>query len=182
MLSVFVCVEIRPTCPPLTHPPSQLSVAETSTKEFINGKWVTIDADFAKYDSFEQSITAHAGFFIRNKRYSKALQSTGKPDEFCREIRKAGYATDPDYADTLIAYNRPHRAHNPAHNLGRKPRPGSFRAGDRFAAAARQERKYRRRPFHLARRFSRRRWTIDRTVPARVAARNLFLAAWSIKI
>src|ERR1700731_4786327 len=24
--------------------------------------------------------------------------------------------------------NRPHRAHNPAHNLGRKPRPGSFRA------------------------------------------------------
>jgi hypothetical protein len=156
---------------------------------------VTIDADFAKYNSFEQSITAHAGFFIRNKRYAKALQCTGKPDEFCREIRKAGYATDPDYADTLIAltslkpavhigapHNRPHRAHNPAHNLGRKPRPGSFRAGDRFAAAARQERKYRRRPFHLARRFSRRRWTIDRTVPARVAARNLFLAAWSIKI
>ena len=52
---------------------------------------MTIDADFAKYDSFEQSITAHAGFFIRNKRYAKALQCTGKPDEFCREIRKAGY-------------------------------------------------------------------------------------------
>ena len=65
---------------------------------------MTIDADFAKYDSFEQSITAHAGFFIRNKRYAKALQCTGKPDEFCREIRKAGYATDPDYADTLIAF------------------------------------------------------------------------------
>jgi len=27
-------------------------------------------------------------------------------------------------------HNRPHRAHNPAHNLGRKPRPGSFRAGE----------------------------------------------------
>jgi flagellum-specific peptidoglycan hydrolase FlgJ len=77
MLSVFVCVEIRPTCPPLTHPPSQLSVAETSTKEFINGKWVTIDADFAKYDSFEQSITAHAGFFIRNKRYANTKSLNG---------------------------------------------------------------------------------------------------------
>jgi flagellum-specific peptidoglycan hydrolase FlgJ len=30
------------------------------TREYINGKWITVDADFAKYDSFEQSITEHA--------------------------------------------------------------------------------------------------------------------------
>ncbi len=46
-------------------------------KEFINGKWVTIDADFAKYDSFEQSIMAHAGFFIRNKRYANTKSLNG---------------------------------------------------------------------------------------------------------
>jgi flagellum-specific peptidoglycan hydrolase FlgJ len=78
------------------------------TREYIGGKWVTVDADFAKYDSFEQSITDHARFFLRNRRYARALQFKNNPEAFAREIHKAGYATGPDYADQLIALMRQH--------------------------------------------------------------------------
>jgi hypothetical protein len=76
------------------------------TREFINGQWVTVNADFAKYDSFEQSISEHARFFLRNRRYARALQFKTDPNTFAREIHKAGYATAPDYADQLIALMR----------------------------------------------------------------------------
>lgn len=76
------------------------------TREFINGKWVSVDADFAKYDSFEQSITEHARFFLRNRRYARALRIKSDPDAFAREIHKAGYATAPNYATKLIELMR----------------------------------------------------------------------------
>ena len=76
------------------------------TREYVNGKWITVDADFAKYDSFEQSITEHARFFLRNRRYARALQFKNDPDAFAREIHKAGYATGPDYAEKLIQLMR----------------------------------------------------------------------------
>ena len=78
------------------------------TREYRNGQWVTVDADFAKYDNFEQSIADHARFFLRNRRYARALQFKGDPDTFAREIHKAGYATAPDYATKLIELMRQH--------------------------------------------------------------------------
>lgn len=78
------------------------------TKEYVNGKWITVQANFAKYDSFEQSITEHAKFFIRNRRYAKALQFKNDADRFAREIHQAGYATAPDYSDKLIALMKKH--------------------------------------------------------------------------
>ena len=81
------------------------------TREYIGGKWVTVDADFAKYDSFEQSITDHARFFLRNRRYAGALQFKNNPEAFAREIHKAGYATAPDYAEQLIALMRQYNLH-----------------------------------------------------------------------
>jgi hypothetical protein len=76
------------------------------TKEYIDGQWVTIQAAFAKYNSFEESITEHARFFLRNKRYAKALSVKGDAEAFAREIHKAGYATGPDYATMLIKVMR----------------------------------------------------------------------------
>ncbi|MBY5406352.1 DUF2272 domain-containing protein [Rhizobium leguminosarum] len=76
------------------------------TKEYVNGQWVTIQAAFAKYNSFEESITEHARFFLRNKRYAKALSVKGDAEAFAREIHKAGYATGPDYATMLIKVMR----------------------------------------------------------------------------
>lgn len=78
------------------------------TKEFLNGQWTTIDANFAKYDSFAQSVTEHAKFLLKNKRYAPAFRVKGDADAFAREIHKAGYATGPDYATSLIALMKKH--------------------------------------------------------------------------
>ena len=83
-----------------------LGSVRARTPEFIKGKWVTIEADFAKYDNFEQSVTEHAQFFLRNRRYARALRFKGDPDAFAREIHKAGYATAPNYAMKLIELMR----------------------------------------------------------------------------
>jgi flagellar protein FlgJ len=37
-------------------------------------------------------------FLQSNGRYQNALSSTANPEQFARELQKAGYATDPQYA------------------------------------------------------------------------------------
>lgn len=56
---------------------------------------------FRKYSTPEASFTDHAMFFIRNRRYSKALQFRDNPYRFAQEVAKAGYATDPNYSNKL---------------------------------------------------------------------------------
>lgn len=56
---------------------------------------------FRRYSTPEASFTDHATFFIRNKRYSKALQFRDNPYRFAQEVAKAGYATDPNYSNKL---------------------------------------------------------------------------------
>ena len=70
------------------------------TKEFINGKWVTISAGFRKYDTFEGSIQDH-NELLNKPRYSKVK---GEKDyiKACKAVHAAGYATDPTYSDKLI--------------------------------------------------------------------------------
>jgi flagellum-specific peptidoglycan hydrolase FlgJ len=61
---------------------------------------------FRKFDTPEQSFTLHAQFFLRNKRYAKALLVGKDPMAFIDAIALAGYATDPDYAKTLKSVAR----------------------------------------------------------------------------
>jgi flagellum-specific peptidoglycan hydrolase FlgJ len=56
---------------------------------------------FRKYDTPEESFTDHANLFLRVKRYAKALTVKDDPIQFLTEVAKAGYATDPGYADKL---------------------------------------------------------------------------------
>ena len=56
---------------------------------------------FMKYDTPEECFTDHAQFFFRNKRYAKALEVKTDPYKFAEEVAKAGYATAPNYADSL---------------------------------------------------------------------------------
>ena len=66
-------------------------------------KWFkyTIKDYFREYNSPEDCFTDHANFFLKNKRYSKALLVKNDPYKFIDEIAKAGYATAPDYAQLL---------------------------------------------------------------------------------
>lgn len=73
-----------------------------SKKKRSDGKWEYRVKDwFRKYDTPEESFTDHANFFIENKRYHKALLVKDDPYKLAEEVAKAGYATDPNYADTL---------------------------------------------------------------------------------
>lgn len=58
---------------------------------------------FRKYESPEECFTDHANFFLKNPRYANALKVKHDPFRFAEEIAKAGYATDPNYAETLKA-------------------------------------------------------------------------------
>jgi len=56
---------------------------------------------FRKYPTPKESFVDHVQFFLKNKRYAKALIVKHDPYKFIDEIALAGYATDPDYAKTL---------------------------------------------------------------------------------
>ena len=75
------------------------------TREVVNGQNVFIDARFRKFESMEDCFRAHGMFLRDNSRYGPAFQ-TKDGESFAREIAKAGYATDPHYADALIEIMR----------------------------------------------------------------------------
>lgn len=56
---------------------------------------------FRKYKTPEDCFIDHSQFFIKNKRYFKAMTVKNNTYLFIDEIAKAGYATDPNYA-TLV--------------------------------------------------------------------------------
>ncbi|GJH41139.1 hypothetical protein RCZ04_16890 [Capnocytophaga sp. HP1101] len=67
-----------------------------------DGKYLYVVKDwFRKYDTPEESFTDHAQFFIKNKRYAEALKVKSDPYKFAEEVAKAGYATAPNYTETL---------------------------------------------------------------------------------
>ena len=61
----------------------------------------TVKDWFRKYDSPEESFTDHARLLLTNKRYAKALEVKSDPYKFAEEVAKAGYATEPTYAERL---------------------------------------------------------------------------------
>jgi mannosyl-glycoproteinendo-beta-N-acetylglucosami dase len=73
-----------------------------SVKMLSSGKYKYEVKDwFRKYETPEECFTDHAQFFFKNKRYAKALLVKADPYKFAEEVAKAGYATAPNYADSL---------------------------------------------------------------------------------
>lgn len=75
------------------------------TKEWnpIKNAMETINAYFRKYDNVGQSVRDHSDFFWKNKRYTATLEAmkTGDYKKSVLELGKSGYATDPNYGDSL---------------------------------------------------------------------------------
>ena len=82
------------------------------TREVVNGRSITVNARFRSYASMADSFRDHANFLKVNSRYAPAFGHTGDPDAFARAIAKAGYATDPSYADKLIALMRQYKLYS----------------------------------------------------------------------
>lgn len=73
-----------------------------SIKKRADGKYTYSVLDwFRKYETQEECFTDHAQFFFINKRYAKALLVRSDPYKFAEEVAKTGYATAPDYANSL---------------------------------------------------------------------------------
>lgn len=72
------------------------------TKEYINGKYITVNAPFRKYPSWRESVNDHSAMFNRMPRYEN-LRNCQDYEEACFNVKKDGYATAPDYTNTLIA-------------------------------------------------------------------------------
>lgn len=75
--------------------------ARAITSEFRDGQMVKETADFRSYDSYSDSFHDLVTLLQSNNRYQGVLKSADNPEQFVKELQKAGYATDPDYASKI---------------------------------------------------------------------------------
>jgi flagellar protein FlgJ len=73
----------------------------SQTLEYHQNTPVMEKAAFRAYPSYQESFNDYVRFLNQNPRYRTALQQS-ENDDFIRGIHKAGYATDPDYANKVL--------------------------------------------------------------------------------
>ena len=76
---------------------------DVATTEYVNGQPTRKIERFRAYDSYADSFKDYAKLITSNPRYEKVLASGGDATAFARGLQKAGYATDPNYANKLAA-------------------------------------------------------------------------------
>ena len=84
------------------------AVAEITTTEWIGGEPQKVTAKFRAYASYEESFRDYARLLRDSPRYAavaaqaaQAPASAASGQTFAQGLQKAGYATDPAYADKL---------------------------------------------------------------------------------
>ncbi|ROM53485.1 flagellar rod assembly protein/muramidase FlgJ [Pseudomonas poae] len=75
--------------------------ARAITSEFRDGAMVKETAQFRSYNSYQDSFHDLVTLLQSNDRYKEVVKSADNPERFVRELQKAGYATDPDYASKI---------------------------------------------------------------------------------
>ena len=80
-------------------------VAEVTTTEWIGGEPQKVTAKFRAYASYAESFHDYARLIKESPRYAAVMASvsngTTSPQAFASGLQRAGYATDPAYADKL---------------------------------------------------------------------------------
>lgn len=71
------------------------------TREVYGGRSVYINDNFRAYDNNSESVEDHGNFLYSNRRYHNLLGDTNYVS-VARKLRQDGYATDPNYANSLI--------------------------------------------------------------------------------
>nr|WP_284046933.1 flagellar assembly peptidoglycan hydrolase FlgJ [Halomonas llamarensis] len=72
------------------------------THEYVDGRRTQVSDTFRVYDSFEHAFTDYASLIGNNPRYANVV-SAPDAQQAARELQAGGYATDPRYADKLVA-------------------------------------------------------------------------------
>ena len=78
-------------------------VAYAQTTEYIAGRAVSTRAAFRTYPDVAHAFTDYVEFLQQNPRYRGALDMGSDGERFVRELGRAGYATDPGYAEKIVA-------------------------------------------------------------------------------
>ena len=76
-------------------------VAEVTTTEYVDGVAKKTVAKFRAYDSYDASFRDYARLITETPRYAQAKKQTSSPLAFASGLQRAGYATDPEYANKL---------------------------------------------------------------------------------
>ncbi|MEG2254470.1 MAG: glucosaminidase domain-containing protein, partial [Vagococcus sp.] len=83
-----------------------LSVTEVETKEYKNGKWIDIKANFKVYRSWDDCMRDHTMLFVNGVDWDPYLyQGVLLASDYktaAIALQTSGYATDPDYASKVI--------------------------------------------------------------------------------
>ncbi|HLP81071.1 MAG TPA: flagellar assembly peptidoglycan hydrolase FlgJ [Nitrosomonas sp.] len=74
---------------------------EKVTTEYVNGAPQKVIEKFRAYNSYAEGFNDYARLLSDNPRYAKVLNSTDATS-FAHGLQRAGYATDPRYAEKLI--------------------------------------------------------------------------------
>lgn len=76
-------------------------VAQVTTTEVVDGQPRKVVAKFRAYDSYEESFRDYAQLMKNNPRYAGVVSAGSSVQGFAQGLQRAGYATDPAYADKL---------------------------------------------------------------------------------
>jgi flagellar protein FlgJ len=72
------------------------------TLEFEQGAMIKKAEPFRMYQTLSDSVDDYIHFLSNSERYQDALQKSNNVEHFLQGLQKAGYATDPQYADKII--------------------------------------------------------------------------------
>jgi flagellar protein FlgJ len=71
--------------------------------EYIDGQMIRRPEQFRAYESGTDSFEDYVNYLHSNPRYSQALKVTTDSAAYLHELQRAGYATDPNYADKILS-------------------------------------------------------------------------------
>ncbi len=72
-----------------------------TTTEVVNGQARKVQAKFRAYGSYEESFKDYAKLISNSPRYAGVMQAGNNAQAFAQGLQRAGYATDPAYAQKL---------------------------------------------------------------------------------
>lgn len=81
----------------------QGETAVVDTLEYRQGIAKKEQAKFRSYDSPQHSLQDYVAFIKQNPRYQDAVNATADPKAYFEQLQAAGYATDPAYANKIMA-------------------------------------------------------------------------------
>lgn len=84
----------------------QGATVEVNTTEYVNGVRHRVRARFRAYGSYQEAFADYANLLRNNPRYARVLAAGGDARAFAQGLQRAGYATDPRYAEKLLRVMR----------------------------------------------------------------------------